>query len=154
MRFVHNFWLEGPIDLRPTTRLNCILQDIFRDTIFDWINLFCRELLVFLAKAQQQLTEFQNLRNKSELLGHSLKLACFAICTLVHRKPVIETSEIVTLLLWQWQSESDMDSFRNACDVRIFIEEVQEPWGTNKTVLAWWVALKVALKLLTWQNFI
>ena len=30
----HNFWLEGPIDLRPT-RPNCILQDIFRDTPLD-----------------------------------------------------------------------------------------------------------------------
>ena len=29
--FGHNFWLEGPIDLR-TTRLNYILQDLFRDT--------------------------------------------------------------------------------------------------------------------------
>ena len=36
MRFVHNFWLEGPIDLRPT-RLNCILQDLFRDTPLDHI---------------------------------------------------------------------------------------------------------------------
>ena len=50
---------------------------------------------MFLAKAQQQLTEFQKLRNKSELSGHSLKLACFAICTLVHGKPEIETSKIV-----------------------------------------------------------
>ena len=31
MRFGHNFWLEGPIDQRPT-RLNSILQDHFRDT--------------------------------------------------------------------------------------------------------------------------
>ena len=31
MRFGHNFWLGGPIDLR-STRLNCILQDLFRDT--------------------------------------------------------------------------------------------------------------------------
>ena len=30
--FGHNFWLEGPIDLR-TTRLNYILQDLFRDTL-------------------------------------------------------------------------------------------------------------------------
>ena len=36
MRFGHNFWLEGPIDLRPT-RLNCILQDLFRDTPLDHI---------------------------------------------------------------------------------------------------------------------
>ena len=50
---------------------------------------------MFLAKAQQQLTEFQKLRNKSEMSGHSLKLACFAICTLVHRKPEIEMSKIV-----------------------------------------------------------
>ena len=34
MRFGQNFWLEGPIDLRPT-RLNCILQDLFRDTPLD-----------------------------------------------------------------------------------------------------------------------
>ena len=34
--FGHNFWLEGPIDLRPT-RLNSILQDLFRDTLFDYI---------------------------------------------------------------------------------------------------------------------
>ena len=34
--FGHNFWLEGPIDLRPT-RLNCILQDLFRDTPLDHI---------------------------------------------------------------------------------------------------------------------
>ena len=32
----HNFWLEGPIDLRPT-RLNSILQDFLRDTLFDHI---------------------------------------------------------------------------------------------------------------------
>ena len=32
----NNFWLEGPIDLRPT-RLNCILQDLFRDTKLDQI---------------------------------------------------------------------------------------------------------------------
>ena len=31
MRFGHNFWLGGPIDLR-SMRLNCILQDLFRDT--------------------------------------------------------------------------------------------------------------------------
>ena len=36
MRFGHNFWLEGPIDLRPK-RLNCILQDLFRDTPPDHI---------------------------------------------------------------------------------------------------------------------
>ena len=36
MRFGCNFWLEGPIDLRPT-RLNCILQDLFRDTPLDYI---------------------------------------------------------------------------------------------------------------------
>ena len=30
----HNFWLEGPIDLRPT-RLNSILQDLLRDTLLD-----------------------------------------------------------------------------------------------------------------------
>ena len=59
------------------------------------LTFFWRELLVFLAKAQQQLTEFQKLRNKSEVSGHSLKLACFAICTLVHRKPEIEMSKIV-----------------------------------------------------------
>ena len=32
----HNFWLEGPIDLR-LMRLNCILQDLFRDTPLDHI---------------------------------------------------------------------------------------------------------------------
>ena len=31
IKFGHNFWLEGPIDTR-STRLNCILQDLFRDT--------------------------------------------------------------------------------------------------------------------------
>ena len=31
LRFGHNFWLGGPIDLR-STLLNCILQDLFRDT--------------------------------------------------------------------------------------------------------------------------
>ena len=36
MRFGCNFWLEGPIDLQPT-RLNCILQDLFSDTIIDHI---------------------------------------------------------------------------------------------------------------------
>ena len=36
MRFGHNFSLEGPIDLRPTG-LNCILQDLFRDTPLDHI---------------------------------------------------------------------------------------------------------------------
>ena len=36
MRFGHNFWLEGPIDLRPM-RLNCILQDLFRDNPLDHI---------------------------------------------------------------------------------------------------------------------
>ena len=30
MRFGHNFWVWGPIDPR-LTRLNCILQDLFRD---------------------------------------------------------------------------------------------------------------------------
>ena len=34
--FSHNFWLEGPIDLR-RTRLNCIMQDLFRDTPLDHI---------------------------------------------------------------------------------------------------------------------
>ena len=32
----HNFWLDGPIDLR-TTRLNFFLQDLFRDTPLDQI---------------------------------------------------------------------------------------------------------------------
>ena len=32
----HNFWMEGPIDLSPT-RLNSILQDLLRDTLFDHI---------------------------------------------------------------------------------------------------------------------
>ena len=36
MRSGHNFWLGGPIDLR-STRLNCILQDLFRDTLLDHI---------------------------------------------------------------------------------------------------------------------
>ena len=34
--FGHNFWLEGPINLR-RTRLNCILQDLFRDIPLDHI---------------------------------------------------------------------------------------------------------------------
>ena len=34
--FGHNFWLEGPLDLN-TTRLNCILQDLFRGTPLDHI---------------------------------------------------------------------------------------------------------------------
>ena len=36
IRLGHIFWLEGPIHLRPT-RLNCILQDLFRDTPLDHI---------------------------------------------------------------------------------------------------------------------
>ena len=36
MRFGHNFWLGGPIDTR-SMRLNCILQDLFRDTPLDHI---------------------------------------------------------------------------------------------------------------------
>ena len=36
MRIGHNFWLEGPIDLRPTP-LDCILQDLFRDIPLDHI---------------------------------------------------------------------------------------------------------------------
>ena len=36
MKFGCNFWPEGPIDLRPT-RLNCILQDLFRDIPLDHI---------------------------------------------------------------------------------------------------------------------
>ena len=35
--FGHNFWLEGPIDLR-TMRLNYILQDLSRDTPLDHIS--------------------------------------------------------------------------------------------------------------------
>ena len=35
-RFGNNFWLESPIDLRPTP-LNCVLQDLFRDTLLDYI---------------------------------------------------------------------------------------------------------------------
>ena len=34
IRFGHNFWLGGPIDTR-SIRLNCILQDLFRDTPLD-----------------------------------------------------------------------------------------------------------------------
>ena len=36
MRFGHNFWLEVPINIRPT-RLICILQDLFRDTPLEHI---------------------------------------------------------------------------------------------------------------------
>ena len=39
MRFGCNFWLEGPIDIIRPTRLNCILQDLFRDKFggfWDW----------------------------------------------------------------------------------------------------------------------
>ena len=36
MRFGHNFWLGGPNDKR-SMRLNCILQDLFRDTPLDHI---------------------------------------------------------------------------------------------------------------------
>ena len=36
MRFGHNFWLGGPFDTR-SMRLNCILQDLFRDTPLDHI---------------------------------------------------------------------------------------------------------------------
>ena len=39
MRFGCNFWLEGPIDIIRPTRLNCILQDLFRDkfgSFWDW----------------------------------------------------------------------------------------------------------------------
>ena len=48
MRFDHNFWLEGPIDLRPT-RLNCILQDLFRDTPLDHIlrAQICTQICIF-----------------------------------------------------------------------------------------------------------
>ena len=46
--FGHNFWLEGPIDLRPT-RLNCILQDLFRDTPLDliWRAQICTQICIF-----------------------------------------------------------------------------------------------------------
>ena len=43
MRFGHNYSLEGTIDLRPT-RLNCILQDLFRDTPLDHI--WCAQMCV------------------------------------------------------------------------------------------------------------
>ena len=48
MIFGHNFWLEGPIDLRPT-RLNCILQDLFRDTPLDHIlrAQICTQICIF-----------------------------------------------------------------------------------------------------------
>ena len=48
MRFGCNFWLEGPFDLRPTC-LNCILQDIFRDTSLDhiWLAQICTPNTVF-----------------------------------------------------------------------------------------------------------
>ena len=36
MRFGHNFWLGAPVDTR-STHLNCILQDLFRDTPLDHI---------------------------------------------------------------------------------------------------------------------
>ena len=36
MRFGHNLWLGGPIDTR-SMRLNCFLQDIFRDAPLDHI---------------------------------------------------------------------------------------------------------------------
>ena len=36
MRFGHNFWLGGPIDTM-SMYLNCILQDLFRDTPLDQI---------------------------------------------------------------------------------------------------------------------
>ena len=43
-----NFWLEGPIDLRPTC-LNCILQDHFRDTPLDHISRaqICTQICIF-----------------------------------------------------------------------------------------------------------
>ena len=36
MIFGYNFWLGGPIDTK-STRLNCTLQDLFRDTSLDHI---------------------------------------------------------------------------------------------------------------------
>ena len=36
MRYGHNFSLGGPIDLE-SMRLNCILQDLFRDTPLDHV---------------------------------------------------------------------------------------------------------------------
>ena len=40
MRFGHNFWVWGPIDPR-STRLNCILQDLFRDQSTHYDNPNC-----------------------------------------------------------------------------------------------------------------
>ena len=44
----HNFWLDGPIDLR-TTRLNFFLQDLFRDTPLDhiWNAKICAQICIF-----------------------------------------------------------------------------------------------------------
>ena len=44
----HNFWLDGPIDLR-TMRLNFFLQDLIRDTPLDhiWSGKICAQICIF-----------------------------------------------------------------------------------------------------------
>ena len=56
--FGHNFWLKGPIDQRPT-RLNCILQDLFKDTPLDhiWCAQICTLICIFDIYSHQP-TEF------------------------------------------------------------------------------------------------
>ena len=83
MRFGHNFWLEGPIDLRPT-RLNCILQDLFRDTPLDHIARaqICTQICIFGIFGHNNQSSNQNFQKLSMLQscdGWADKMRCFFI---------------------------------------------------------------------------
>ena len=62
LRFCHHFWLRGPIDLR-STRLNCILQDLFKDTLLDhiWPAKICVKHAYFAQYANFRLVALRHL---------------------------------------------------------------------------------------------
>ena len=75
MRSGHNFLLEGPIDLIPT-RLNCILQDLFRDTPLDH-NAYYAYMGVYLSASTFLCDIFNQLASMFHLGGGEIKKVFF-----------------------------------------------------------------------------
>ena len=96
--FGHNFQLEDPIDLRPT-HLNCILQDLFRDTPLDhdWHAQICIFIWFYIPLSPDPgvTANLSNSSSGSNEMVRSSKKYFFNLfiihlwIILVHKEPVI-----------------------------------------------------------------
>ena len=152
--FGHKFWLEGPIDkiLISPTRLNYILQDLFRDTPIDhiWRAQICQILLMRVLKLKMNILKV-TLRWSSqklhypgqagapvEIILHSGELPCHQIWNAITAASL--SSPPSFLISWRFNTRGRWPASqqKQVCLEQI-TPRVEEYWsmgpGANPTII-------------------